>query len=115
MKIGIIGLGRVFDHYLKNFLDTKFLSQNELFICDSNTKLLYKYSEILNCKSFERIEELILEKPDFVIVASPSGLHFQHSKICLENNINVLSEKPACMSIKEHLNLIELSQEMNLK
>ena len=115
MKIGIIGLGRVFDHYLKNFLDTKFLSQNELFICDSNIQLLNKYSEKLNCKSCEKIEELIKEKPDFVIVSSPSGLHFQHSKICLENNINVLSEKPACMSIKEHFNLIELSQEMNLK
>jgi len=115
MKIGIIGLGRVFDHYLKNFLDTKFLNQNELFICDSNIKLLHKYSEKLNCKPCEKIEELISQKPNFVIVASPSGLHFQHSKTCLENNINVLSEKPACMSIKEHLHLIELSQEMNLK
>ena len=65
MKIGIIGLGRVFDHYVKNFLDTKFLNQNELFICDSNIKLLHKYSEKLNCKPCEKIEELIHYDRDF--------------------------------------------------
>ena len=61
MKIGIIGLGRVFDHYLKNFLDNKFLIQNELLICDSNKNLLHKYCEKLNCKPFESIENLIKE------------------------------------------------------
>ena len=115
MKIGIIGLGRVFDHYVSNFIDNKFLSENQILICDSNKQLLKKYSEKLNCKSFENIEKLIDEKPHFVIVASPSGLHYHHSKSCLQNNINVLSEKPACMSIKEHFDLIKLSQENNLK
>ena len=115
MKIGIIGLGRVFDHYINNFIDNKFLSQNQIIICDNNKKLLKKYSEELNCKSFENIQKLIDEKPYFVIVASPSGLHYHHSKSCLQNNINVLSEKPACMSIKEHFELIKLSEENNLK
>jgi len=115
MKIGIIGLGRVFDHYINNFIDNKFLSQNQIIICDNNKKLLKKYSEKLNCKSFENIQKLIDEKPYFVIVASPSGLHYHHSKSCLQNNINVLSEKPACMSIKEHFDLIKLSEENNLK
>ena len=114
MKIGIIGLGRVFDHYISNFIDDKFLCENQLLICDNNKQLLQKYSEKLNCKSFENIQKLIDEKPYFVIVASPSGLHYHHSKICLQNNIHVLSEKPACMSIKEHFNLIKLSEENNL-
>ena len=115
MKIGIIGLGRVFDHYISNFIDDKFLSQNQLLICDTNTQLLQKYSEKLNITAFEDIQNLIDAKPDFVIVASPSGLHYYHSKICLQNNINVLSEKPACMRIKEHFDLIRLSKEKNLQ
>ena len=47
MKIGIIGLGRVFNHYLKNFIDTKFLEENELIICDSDSKMLANYKEKL--------------------------------------------------------------------
>ncbi len=114
MKIGIIGLGRVFSHYLNNFIDNQFLSQNQLIICDTNNELLEKYSNQLGCKSFSSLENFISEKPDFVIVSSPSGLHYKHTKICLENNINVLSEKPACMSIKEHFELIKLTEENNL-
>lgn len=115
MKIGIIGLGRVFDHYINNFIDDEFLSKHTLIICDTNNHLLQKYSKKLNCKSFQHIQELIDEKPVFVIIASPSGLHYHHSKICLQNNINVLSEKPACMSIKEHLDLIQFSKEKKLQ
>lgn len=115
MKIGIIGLGRVFNHYLKNFIDTKFLEENELIICDSDSKMLANYKEKLLCKGESNIESLVSHKPDFVIVASPSGLHYSHSKHCLENDINVLSEKPICMNIKEQLELTELAKNKNLK
>ncbi len=115
MKIGIIGLGRVFNHYLKNFIDSKFLKENELILCDSNKELISKFKNDLNCKGELNIEGLISQKPSFVIVASPSGLHYKHSKLCLENDINVLSEKPICMSIKEQLELTQIATTKNLR
>lgn len=34
------------------------------------------------------------EKPGAVCIASPPQLHFQHAKICLENGVHTLCEKP---------------------
>ena len=63
MKIGIIGLGRVFNHYLKNFIDTEFLEEHELIICDSDSKLLANYKKQLLCKGELGIESLVSHKP----------------------------------------------------
>ena len=43
MKIGIIGLGRVFNHYLNNFIDEDFLNKHELVICDNNLQVTTSY------------------------------------------------------------------------
>src|SRR5271166_3413446 len=40
-------------------------------------------------------------KPDFVLVGSPSFLHQEHIRICVERNIPVLCEKPLCLSAPE--------------
>ena len=112
MRIGIIGLGRVFNHYLDNFIDEDFLNKHELVICDNNLELASSYQKKLKCKSCNLLNELIEHKPEFVIVASPSGLHYEHTKSLLENNINVLSEKPVCMGINEQNQLIDITNIM---
>ena len=61
------------------------------------------------------MSELIEHQPKFVIVASPSGLHFEHTKSLLVNHINVLSEKPVCMGIEEQNQLIDITKTNNLK
>lgn len=114
MNIGIIGLGRVFNHYLTNFLTYEFITKNNLILFDKNSEITQKYREKLACQSANSFEEIINFKPNFVIISSPSGLHFQHAKFFLENNINVLSEKPICMSINEQIELTNLAKKNNL-
>ena len=46
MKICILGLGRVFQHYEKNFIDDLLVSNNKIYVFDSDLKQL----EILNKK-----------------------------------------------------------------
>ena len=51
-----------------------------------------------------------LEKPQLTLVLSPSGHHFKHSKHALENDINVLTEKPMTMLLKNIENLVKLQK-----
>jgi len=49
-----------------------------------------------------------LLKPDFVIVSTPHGTHFEISKYLLENKIPFLKEKPFAFDLKDALFLEEL-------
>lgn len=40
-------------------------------------------------------------KIDYIIVCSPNFLHFEHIKFALENNINVICEKPLVLALDE--------------
>ena len=115
MKIGIIGLGRVFDHYVKNFLSDSFFQRHALVLCDIDKIKLNKYHSIFNCPTYNSLEGIIKEKPDFVIVSTPSGYHYEHSKTLLSENINVLTEKPVCMNTSELRELIDLSKVNKIK
>ena len=54
------------------------------------------------------------EKPDAVCIASPPHLHFQHAKICLENGVDTLCEKPLVYDSKlSGEELISQTRELN--
>ena len=70
MRIGILGGGRVFQHYAKNVLTEEFLDNNELVIYSSSYlggKLNHKNVEYANS-----LEDMLNEKIDFVIIMTPS-------------------------------------------
>ena len=49
---------------------------------------------------------------DAVVVASPSGFHFEHAKAALESGANVLCEKPVTIDPKEAWELDRLAREL---
>jgi len=58
-----------------------------------------------NCKffrEFAHFDNAIKNKNiDYMVVCSPNFLHFEHIKFALENNINVICEKPLVLKIDE--------------
>ncbi len=62
-------------------------------------------------KIVSRVDELVAEKIDFAIVASPAPLHVAHALPLIKNNIPVLIEKPVATNIYDVDALIEASKQ----
>ena len=54
-------------------------------------------------------------KPELVSIATESGIHAEIALYCIENNINVIIEKPMAMSLQDADKIIELSEKKNVK
>ena len=115
MKICILGLGRVFQHYEKNFIDDLLMNDHKVYVFDSAVKKLESLSKEYNYFKLTSIDQLIKEKIDIGIVSTPSGTHYEIAKLLLENGINVLTEKPPAMNEKELKELINLANNKCLK
>ena len=45
---------------------------------------------------------------DLILILTPSDKHFDHLKLCIDHDINAISEKPICCSKEEASQLQEL-------
>lgn len=82
MKILIIGSGRWGQNYIKTFASS--------------------FSDIqLEIATRQNWKQLIDEKPDGIIVATPPQSHIEIASYVLEKNIPTLIEKPLSLSLKE--------------
>jgi len=71
---------------------------------------------IPNKSYFKSLDEFLSARPiiDLVIVSTPSETHFPITKSLLENNYNVLVEKPICLSVTETLILEKLAKKQGM-
>ena len=120
MNYIIIGCGRVFEYYRKNVFPILPPYWNLIgLIENSPEKISYLKNEFDNIPIFFSINDLLTSekrKIDIGMVLSISGLHFNHAKSLLENNINVIIEKPISMipsEIKE-LNQIAIKKKKRI-
>ncbi|NMN67086.1 putative dehydrogenase [Candidatus Pelagibacter ubique] len=104
VKTTIIGCGRVAEHYKKIIKKYKIKNLLIVGVCDLDKKKALNFSKFFKCKYYKDFKKMqLLEKPKLTLVLSPSGYHYMHSKHALENNINVLTEKPMTM-LPENIN-----------
>lgn len=110
LKIGVIGCGRVFDHYLKLFKKNKVPKMKIVACCDKNINQLNKINSksINNYTNFS--EMLDRETLDLILILSPSGFHYDHTKKALNKGFNVLCEKPMSLKPKQCEELIKISK-----
>ena len=111
LKIGFIGCGRVFDHYLKLFKKNKIPLMKIVACCDKDLNKLKKKTQSENIKNYSKFSDMIKKEVlDLVIILSPSGLHYNHTKFALEKGVNVLCEKPMSLKVKDCEDLIKISK-----
>jgi len=98
VRIVAIGCGRVAQHY-KKILDSGVVSNWSMVgFYDILSERSKEFSQHFNTKSYESFETMLeTAKPDLVLILTPSGLHYQHTKIAFNYNCNVLCEKPITM------------------
>ena len=107
IDIGIIGLGRIGKRHADNISKLAKLS----FVCDVNKDSLDEY----HCEKYSSVDEVIDKNPnaDLVAICTPNGLHCDHSLRMLENNYNVLVEKPMALKTSDCLKMIKVAEKFN--
>jgi predicted dehydrogenase len=111
MKYALIGCGRV----SKNHIKAATINNLEIVaLCDiipeKAQKLIDDFS-LSDVKIFTDYKKMISEtKPDFVAIATDSGLHAEIAIYCAENKINFIVEKPIAMSIQDADRIIVLNE-----
>ena len=97
LRICIIGAGRVAQHYKQILASSAVTGFEVVGVCDVNTLAADSFASYWNCKSFRNLSDMLKETDaELVLVLTPSGMHFEHSKVALElkcmaiNNFNGL-------------------------
>ena len=115
ISIAAIGCGRVAQHYKKMFDSGIVSSWNLVGFCDILSDRSEYFANHFHARSYKSFESMLEnEKPDLVLVLTPSGLHYEHTKIAFDYGCNVLCEKPITMLPSQAEELKEIAQEKGL-
>ena len=80
INVGIIGIGRISLHHIKCIISEKRFSLSA--ISDLNKSKLKKFSKKFNVDGYLNYREMLIRHKEInlVIIATPSGMHYEHSK-----------------------------------
>ena len=115
IHIGIIGWGPVsrYCHYkaIKKNPDLELIA-----ICDKNKNLINKANVSKNTLKYTNYKTMIKQnKFDFIILACSFKNLFEVSKYLIDKKINLLAEKPMCISFQQSNFLYKLSKKKKVK
>ena len=132
INIALIGCGRISQKHI-----LAIISENKrcelVAICDNNKERvenIYKFYEkkskeknivFKDLYKFNDFEELINAKRnnkiiiDLIVLATPSGLHPKQTIIAAKSGINVCTEKPMAINVKDGNEMIKICKDSNVK
>lgn len=110
-RLCLIGLGTITKRYLKGLSEC---NKKIIAVCDSDKMAVSReyYSEYPYYSDYKKM--LAENRADGVIISTPPKSHFEIANYCLENNVNVIIEKPVTLCIKEFDTLCKKAEEKGL-
>ena len=119
MKYALIGCGRIAINHMKAALNNKLEIVAVCDVLSEKMEAILEKSEIADNKKVKRYtdykEMISVEKPELVSIATESGIHAEIALYCIENDVNLIIEKPMAMSMEDANKIIELSEARNVK
>lgn len=111
-KVGIIGCGAILPRHIESILNNpKF---ELVAVCDIQENIVKEIGKKYKLKYFTNYKEMVNSKlVNFITIATPNSLHLEHAIFSLENNCDVLIEKPVAFSSEEVNQLIDVSKKNN--
>ena len=95
-RVGIIGCGKIFPRHIEAINKNKDYHLNS--ICDTNRQTLDNTVVGEQVKRYQNYKDMIdAGDINFVVVATPNALHFEHCLYAIKNKCDVLVEKPAVL------------------
>ncbi|MDF2942565.1 MAG: oxidoreductase [Herbinix sp.] len=114
MKVGTIGTGNILQMILGSIAETEGITCEAVYSrkMETGKRLAEKFDV---AKVYSVYEEMLKDEViDFIYIASPNSLHYEHAKKALEAGKNVICEKPFTTTLKETRELIALAKEKKL-
>jgi len=113
-KVGIIGCGAILPRHLEA------IEQNDDFelkaVCDIQDSLVKSIAKKLKVKAYVSYQEMIKSNEiDFVTIATPNSLHYEQAIFALNNNCDVLIEKPVAFTELEIKDINDIAIKNNQK
>jgi predicted dehydrogenase len=113
LKGGVIGLGKMGISHAA--IVGTHPSVEMVAVCDTTTIVLDVFRKFSKVKLYNDYVKMIEnETPDFVVIATPTRLHYPMVKYALTRGVHVFCEKPFCMSTWEGIELEKLALEKGL-
>lgn len=113
IKGGIIGLGKMGISHAA--IVGAQPSVEMVAVCDSSSLVLDAFKKYSNVNVYsDYLKMFEKEKLDFVIIATPTKLHYQMAKAALQKNIHVFCEKPFSLTVSEGEELTQLAKQKSL-
>ena len=111
MKVAVIGTGHLGTIHARLW---KQVDNAELIgIYDKDMNKAEQVAQELNCQIFETMDKAI-DSCDALTIATPTTLHYEIAKKCIENGKHCFIEKPITQEYSEAEELIRLSEENNV-
>lgn len=108
VKIGFIGIGDIIGCHLDAL---KANPEYELMgVCRRSPDKLRAQAATLGVKGYSDYRDMIIDKPDVVLISLPHNLHYQVALDALDAGCHVLMEKPVAISMKEINGLVTASK-----
>lgn len=112
LRFAIIGCGNVSHRHAAAIQHVGEL----VAVCDVNKEKAADLSTKYHCAYFIDVKVMLqTQRPDIVVVCSPSGLHPEHAIECLRAGCHVLCEKPMAIDIQSAQKMLDASQQNSRK
>lgn len=110
VKAGIIGLGKMgLSHaaILNPHPDVELVG-----VCDTSSIVLDAFKKFSKINTYDDYKKMIdIEKPDCVLVASPTKFHYEMVRYAVDRGIHTFCEKPFSLTISEGEDLVRRAAE----
>jgi predicted dehydrogenase len=110
LKAGIIGLGKMGISHAAIVGPHPLVDM--IAVCDTSSLVLDVFRKFSKVNVYTDYTRMIgKENLDFVVIATPTRLHYPMVKYALEKGIHVFCEKPFCLSVNEGKELLNLANQ----
>lgn len=111
IRFAIIGCGRIAQRHAEHIQKTGKLQA----VCDIIPERADKLAELHQCKAYYSIDDLLQQEKDIevIAVASPNGLHCEHTIKSLRAGKHVLCEKPMAIRVHDCGEMIKEAEKAN--
>jgi len=112
-NFAIIGCGRIGRRHAEQAI----LLANVKAVCDIVHSRADELAAYYKATPYYTLEDLLAAEPkiDIISICTPNGLHATHSIKSLQAGINVLCEKPLCITVKTGKEMIAAAKKANKK
>ena len=111
IRTAVLGAGKMGEIHARIYSQ---LPQSRLVaVVDTDLEKAQKLAKKFDCQAFADAKD-ILGSADAVTIATPTISHYEIAKLCIENNIAVLIEKPLAANVEQARAIVELAKSKNV-